>query len=90
MCKEDARLHKEILDEMHETYLKKNQDYGNSFSEQYSEYGLLSLIIRLDDKLRRLKQLSKNEAQVEDESIEDTLLDLANYAVLGNMEQRKK
>lgn len=42
--------------------------------------------IRLDDKLNRLKSLAKNPAQVRDESIRDTLLDLANYAIMTVIE----
>lgn len=83
-------LHKKILDEIYDTYKRKNADYGNSFGEQFIEYGLLSAVIRLDDKMRRLKQLLKNEAQVKDESIRDTLLDLANYAIMTIMELDKK
>ncbi|RNB59399.1 DUF1599 domain-containing protein [Brevibacillus gelatini] len=86
----DHHLHNEILNEMHDIYIKKNTDYGDSFSEQWKEYGLLSLIIRLDDKLRRLKQLYKNEALVRDESIRDTLMDAANYCTLGIMELDKR
>ena len=83
-------LHKKILDEIYDTYKRKNADYGNSFGEQFIEYGLLSAVIRLHDKMRRLKQLLKNEAQVKDESIRDTLLDLANYAIMTIMELDKK
>lgn len=50
--------------------------------EQFNEYGLTSLLVRLDDKMRRLKNLQNNEAQV-DESRKDTVLDLAGYSVLG-------
>ncbi|WP_235195442.1 nucleotide modification associated domain-containing protein [Priestia flexa] len=85
----DHQLHKDIINEIHETYLRKNADYGNSFGDQYSEYGLLSALIRLDDKMRRLKQLTKQKAQVKDESIEDTLLDLSNYCIMTVMELRK-
>jgi Nucleotide modification associated domain 1 len=81
--------HKKILNEIHDIYKRKNADYGNSFSEQFNEYGLLSAVIRLDDKMRRLKQLIKHEAQVKDESMEDTILDLASYAILTLMELRK-
>lgn len=88
--KDDHKLHNKIIDEIHNTYIRKNADYGNSFSEQFQEYGLLSLIIRLDDKMRRLKQLYKNEAQVKDESIRDTLLDLSNYSIMGVMELDKE
>lgn len=85
----NIELHKKILDEIHDTYKRKNADYGNSFEEQFKEYGLSSAIIRLDDKMRRLKQLLKNKAQVKDESIEDTLIDLAGYAILTLMELNK-
>lgn len=48
--------------------------------------------IRLEDKLNRFKKLGLNnlEAQVNDESIEDTLLDLANYAIMTVIEMRDK
>lgn len=82
----DHKLHSKILEEIHDTYLRKNADYGNSFGEQFQEHGILSLIIRLDDKLRRLKQLYKNKAQVKDESVRDTILDLSNYGIMGVME----
>ena len=85
----DKDLHRTILDEIHDTYKRKNADYGNSFGDQYNEYGLLSALIRFDDKIRRLKQLNKNEAQVKDESIRDSTLDLAKYAIMTVMELDK-
>lgn len=54
------------------------------------EYGLIALAIRLSDKLSRLKQLSKTEQQVMDESIQDTLIDISNYADMGIMWLRNK
>ena len=42
--------------------------------------------MRLEDKLNRLKTLRKREAQVSNESIEDTLMDLANYAIMTLVE----
>lgn len=42
--------------------------------------------IRLEDKLRRYKQLIKQDAEVKDESIIDTLLDLANYSIMTIIE----
>lgn len=86
---EQEKLFEEILTEMLDTYKAKNHDYGNSFTELYKEYGMTSVVIRLSDKLNRLKTLTKQEAQVKDEKIEDTLKDLANYAVLAVMELRK-
>ena len=86
---QDINLFEDITLEMRNTYERKNADYGNSFEEQFNEYGLISSCIRLEDKLRRLKSLSKSEARVKDESIEDTLLDLANYSILTVMSIRK-
>jgi hypothetical protein len=65
--------------------IKKNRDYGNSVQEQFEEYGLTSILIRLDDKLRRLKNLLNNPQLVKDESVHDTIKDLAGYAVLGSI-----
>lgn len=77
-----------ITKEMLELYKIKNKNYGNSFSKQFEEYGLTSVCIRLEDKLNRLKSLNKQgkEANVDDESIRDTLIDLANYSVLAVIE----
>lgn len=63
---------------------KKNADYGDSFEKQYDEYGLTSVVIRLEDKLNRLKYLLKNDANVH-ESVEDTLKDIAGYGLLGSV-----
>lgn len=77
---------KDILNKMYEVYEKKNADYGNSFSKTFEEFGVTSAAVRINDKNERFKKLIKQEAQVQDESIEDTLLDLANYSVLTLME----
>ena len=81
-----AEKHREICEKLNEIYRKKNHDYGDSFGKQFEEYGLVSSAIRLEDKLNRFKNLIKNEAQVKDETIEDTLLDLANYAIMTVVE----
>ena len=72
-----------ILQKMLETYKAKNADYGNSFDKTLNEFGLVAATVRLSDKMDRIKRLTKNEAKVLDESIEDTLLDLANYSVMA-------
>lgn len=78
----------DTCDEIKTLLLKKNHDYGNSFSIQYQKYGLLSGIIRLDDKLNRLSTLIQKDAKV-NESIEDTIMDIAGYAILTLIELRK-
>ena len=77
-----AETHKFLND----LYQRKNHDYGDSFARSYKEYGLTMAFIRIEDKLNRLQALSKAAAQVEDESILDTILDCANYAVMTAME----
>lgn len=81
---------REITDYMYQIYEKKNADYGDSFSKTFEEFGLTASAIRINDKIERFKKLIKQDAQVQDESIKDTLLDLANYAVLTLMEMSKK
>lgn len=72
-----------ILKKMLSTYKAKNKDYGNSFDKTLNEFGLLASVIRMSDKMERIKTLINTETAVKDEKIEDTLLDLANYAVLS-------
>jgi hypothetical protein len=79
-----------ITKEMVKTYVDKNHDYGNSFDKSMDEFGITAAVVRMSDKMERLKTLSKTDAKVADEKIEDTLLDLANYAVMTVMYLRGK
>lgn len=79
-----------ITQNMAKTYAAKNHDYGNSFEESLDEFGLVASVVRLGDKMNRIKSLTKKEAQVKDESIKDTLLDMANYAIMTVMWMDKK
>lgn len=80
----DADHFKEITKRMTDVFRKKNHDYGNSFELSLDEEGLAAARIRMGDKWNRFKNLSKGDkrAQVNDESLRDTLLDLANYAIM--------
>lgn len=83
--------HAKICDEMNKLYEQKNKDYGDSFSKSFEEYGLTMPCIRLEDKLNRLKSLVKNSnLEVKDESIIDTLKDLANYSIMTIIELEAK
>lgn len=85
-----VQRHKEICDYLNDLYAKKNHDYGDSFHHTFVEEGLAMSRIRLGDKFSRFKTLSRGDAsQVRDESIEDTLLDLANYAIMTVLELRE-
>ena len=83
------RIIADTCDGIKNLLIRKNHDYGNSFSKQFEKYGLLSGIIRLDDKMSRLDSLIQNKALV-NESIEDTVADIAGYAILLLIELRKK
>jgi hypothetical protein len=93
------RPHEKLCRQLHETYIAKNKDYGGSFDESYKEYGITSSLIRIGDKFNRFKSLVKNQtAEVKDEKLRDTLLDMANYCLLTvlnidaeaeSLEQRK-
>ena len=86
----NVRNHKRLCMFLNDLYEQKNAAYGNSFSKTYEEYGSTMLCIRLDDKLSRAKQLLLKGAEENDETAVDTLLDLANYAIMGVMELREK
>lgn len=79
-----------ITQNMTKIYAAKNHDYGNSFEESLDEFGLVASVVRIGDKMNRIKSLIKKEAQVKDESIRDTLLDMANYAIMTVMWMDKK
>lgn len=80
----EIERHKQICDGIHNLYIEKNKKYGDSVEKTYKEYGNTALLLRLDDKLNRLKQILLNgESDTSDERIADTLLDLANYAIIA-------
>ncbi len=78
--------HAKVCKELNELYSRKNSDYGDSFGKSYEEFGPVMAAIRMGDKLNRYKALIKGRQQVNDESVRDTLIDLANYAVMTVVE----
>ena len=84
-----VRQHEIICKHLNDIYARKNADYGDSFGIGYGEYGMMMPVIRLEDKLSRIKQLVKSHdsPQVKEESIDDTLMDLANYAIMTLIER---
>lgn len=80
-----------ITKEMHELYKNKNSDYGSSVNDTYKKYGMVSYLVRMEDKLNRARTLVQKQTQnVHDEKLRDTLIDLANYTILAVMELDKK
>lgn len=79
--------HLGICNELNDLYARKNRDYGDSFSKSYEKYGPVMALIRLEDKLNRASSLVKNGGSaVKDESLRDTIIDMANYAIMTVME----
>ena len=81
--------HWALCEQLNQIYEKKNHDYGDSFHTTFQEEGMAMVRIRLSDKLNRFKNLTKSKDQmVQDESIQDTLMDLANYALMTVLEMQ--
>lgn len=80
---DNIEKHKQICAELTDLYAAKNADYGDSFHKSFEKYGLTMAVIRLGDKFNRIEKLASGHHRlVEEESIRDTLLDLANYAIM--------
>ena len=75
-----------IANQMTDLYARKNRDYGNSFDKSMDKFGLVVAAIRIGDKVNRLQSLvAKGGAEVKDESIADTFIDLACYSIMTLM-----
>lgn len=88
----NVQMHKNLCSELNEVYERKNLDYGNSFSDTFDKLGIISAITRITDKYNRLVSLCmkpEEERKVKDESISDTLMDMANYCIMTEIELRK-
>lgn len=70
----------EITRKMLDVFRKKNHDYGNSFAD----HGVVGVMLRMHDKFKRFLSVSEKGINlVNDETLDDTLLDLANYSVMA-------
>lgn len=88
---DNIKQHELLLQQIHDTYIKKNHDYGDSFSRSFKKYGLVAAMVRMEDKWNRLDNMASGaEQKVADETIRDTLLDLAGYCIMTTMELDKQ
>lgn len=85
--------HAAVTERMKAITQAKNADYTGSSDDPFANFtrvealGICSteagFLTRMTDKLCRLSSFAqKGTLQVKDESVEDTLLDLANYCIL--------
>lgn len=71
---------KKQMDARLSMYTNKNEMYGDSFTKTFKEYGPISALTRMEDKMNRIKNLIFNsDLPSSEESLIDTLNDLANY-----------
>lgn len=85
-------IYNAIISDLAETYEAKNADYGDSVGDTYKKFGDVSFLTRITDKYNRILSLAdKGECgAVKDESMDDTILDMANYCILWLVERRAK
>ena len=83
-------LHFKICKQLGQIYAFKNMAYGDAFGKTFRELGIISALTRMVDKMERVKKLvTAPSVDTGDESIEDTLRDLANYCIMTLMEISK-
>lgn len=81
-------IHENLCNQMHKLYCKKNADYGDSFAQMRQRYPSV-IGMKLWEKVNRLcTLLDSGKQEVLDESVEDTLMDIANYAIMELTERR--
>ena len=63
----------------------KGRDYSGTVNamHNFEDFGAMGIVVRLGDKYHRLKTIIKADSTAVDESIEDTLRDMINYAILA-------
>ena len=64
------------------TLVKKQYDYGHN---NIARFGFIGLLIRVHDKIARLENLISKEVDPNNESIDDTIMDIVGYSAIGIM-----
>ena len=87
-----------ITHDMLQLFCMKQQDYGPKNigmgeevvdTDKKVKRSLTSLSVRMNDKIQRLLNITFNNRTPNNESVEDTLIDIANYAVMALIVHRK-
>lgn len=93
--------HKQFCEELLAISMKKNEDYTGVNNDPFANFtavernGIASteqgFLTRMMDKMQRINSyVQRGELSVEDEKVEDTLQDLANYCILFSAYLRSK
>ena len=70
------------LNEVRETMIRKQRDYGVGNIAKFGEYGV---VVRLSDKIERLINLHNSGNEPSNESLDDTWTDVIGYGIIGKM-----
>ncbi len=78
----NVQLFREFVNEMFDTYKRKNADYGDAYSKGFALFGYNQLLSRIYEKFCRVHHLllSDDMAMVS-ESVEETLADMATQCI---------
>lgn len=87
---ETSQLLRELQDMQYKLFCSKQQDYGDGNislggdmeNHKDKNFAMLGLSIRMNDKMQRLLNLIKEGKKPNNESLEDTLIDISTYALM--------
>lgn len=80
----------DVYSELHAVLVAKQRDYGPYNISRAPGGAINGLLVRMNDKMERLKNLYYSGEEPQNESLEDSFVDIANYAVICMMVQRGK
>ena len=79
---DNEKLFRQKVEKLAKVYVAKNKDYGDSFTRSLDKRGIVASIVRMEDKMNRIDSLYDKPTTEVDESLVDSLEDLANYAIM--------
>lgn len=79
MTEEEKKHFIEIVETIKELRLRKSEDYGTS----WKIFGLMGIVYQLASKFIRIWNLTRSGKDPSNESLRDSFIDMANYAIMG-------
>lgn len=76
-----------LINEVAALLVKKQRDYGHENIRRFGRHGLM---IRCHDKIARLENLCGADFEPNNESIDDTIIDIIGYSAIGIMWEREE
>ena len=94
---ETSKMFQDIQYKQWELFCKKQKDYGpgnisvgtNLETDEEVKLALMGLWFKMNDKIQRLKQLVIHNQEPENESLMDSFMDLANYALISQLVKKQ-